>query len=658
MTKTKLLLPFLFLASTLQTAAYNDHRGRKTDSLEAVLASGRQLTDEERMAAYKNLMWGYLNTNGERSALYARKAIALSYAHDWQNSRVDALRILGMIAYGSCDYDTALGHYQQAVAITDSMAASGKYDQKTIDDSYSSLYGSIGNLYNMQDKAHLAIAYYQKALPIFERHQWLESTSILYHNVGELYETMGNYAEAKRNFEQALSYGRRSADSLLVAMSCKGLAKACISLSDYDQAEELAAEAYAYYRHHTIEENGDYLTTLCNLARVQLKGRHDLARATAYAHEALLAMGDETGAEQRADVYNLHAELSIERRQWQQAKDYALRALAADSIESIDDQGSRVLLAMACAELGETQQVRQLIVQIYEGMETQATEHYQSGLSQMEVLYETEKRRAEATQQQQENEQLRREKQWFLWGGILTALLLLLLALFFLQLWLGIRLKRKSALMQARLDGEVGERIRLSRDLHDRLGGVLTALRQQLTPPSSPFSQVCGDVIATPQSTPQSTPRALALTDEAIREMRNVAHHLLPDSLRRHGLRTALRDYCQTMPRVSFAFLGEERHIRHEEAIYCIVYELVNNAVKSSGAQHISVQLIIEPAYTAINVSDDGNGALCNDAIAAQPAGSGLRNIRERVEAIGGTIDVLARPGQGTEVNIELKHQP
>ncbi len=112
------------------------------------------------------------------------------------------------------------------------------------------------------------------------------------------------------------------------------------------------------------------------------------------------------------------------------------------------------------------------------------------------------------------------------------------------------------------------------------------------------------------------------------------------------------------MPRVSFAFLGEERHIHHEEAIYCIVYELVNNAVKSSGAQHISVQLIIEPAYTAINVSDDGNGALCNDAIAAQPAGSGLRNIRERVEAIGGTIDVLARPGQGTEVNIELKHQP
>lgn len=71
-------------------------------------------------------------------------------------------------------------------------------------------YGSIANLHNMRDEAHLAIAYYQKALPIFEKYQWLESTSILYHNMGELYETMGNYAEARRNFTLALAMGHKA----------------------------------------------------------------------------------------------------------------------------------------------------------------------------------------------------------------------------------------------------------------------------------------------------------------------------------------------------------------------------------------------------------------------------------------------------------------
>lgn len=625
-----------------KASAYSDHRGRKVDSLETVLNSGRQLTDEERISAYKDLMWGYLNTDSERTISYARQTIALSYRHDWMNSRADALRILGMVAYGGGDYESALGYYQQALALNDSMQAAGKYDQKTIDDSYSALYGSIGNLYNIQDQAHLAIAYYQKALPIFEKYQWLESTSILYHNIGELYETMGNNEEARRNYLLALENGRRSGDSLLVAMSCKGLAKAYISLDDYERAGQVANEAYQYYRNHTFEENGDYQTTLCDLARVQLKGLHNLAQAEVYARMALSAINDETGADQQADVFSLCAELALERHQWQKAKDYALRALATDTIETVGDQGSRVLLAMACAELGEKELVKQLIVQIYNGMERLATHHYQSGLSQMEVLYETEKSRAEAEQRHQENEQLRREKKWYLWGGILTALVLLLVALFFLLLWLSIRLKRRSDLMQARIDGEVGERVRLSHDLHDRLGGILTALRQQLC-----------------QSAEQGgTPSAaIALTDNAISEMRNVAHHLLPDSLHRNGLRIALRDYCSTMPRVSFTFLGDEQHVPHEEAIYCIVYELVNNAVKSSGAQHIRLQVIAEPDFTAINVSDDGRGfEIPSDA--DSPTEGGLRNIRERVEAIGGTLDLLARPGQGTEVNIEVRRRP
>ncbi|MBR1414962.1 MAG: tetratricopeptide repeat protein [Prevotella sp.] len=631
----------LLLGVALQAAAYTDHRNRKVDSIEALLSSGRQLSDENKMDAYKSLMWGYLNTDGERSALYARKAIALSYRHEWQNSRADALRILGMIAYGGTDYDKALEYYNWALALTDSMRATGHYDEATIDDNYSALYGSIGNLYNMQDQAHMAIAYYQKALPYFEKYGWMESATILYYNVGELYDSMGNDREAEHNYLKAVETGRQSGDSLLMALPTKGLGKIYIGRGEFDKAEQYAQAGYRYYHNHIEEENGDYITTLNNLARIRLKGHDNPAAAETYAREALSLINDGTGSDVRANVYNLYCEIAMARGRWAEARDWAQRALDTDTIETIDDLGSYALLAQAAVELGERQRVKEYIAHIYNGMEQYASGQYQSGLSQMEVLYETEKKRVEAAQKQAENDQLRREKRWYLWGGILTALVLLLLAFTFLLLWLGIRQKRKSSLMQARLAGEVGERVRLSRDLHDRLGGILTALRQQLAAPAEDGHPVSS--------------QSLALTDEAIREMRNVAHHLLPDSLRRYGLRIALRDFCLTMPRVTFSFLGEERHIAHEEAIYCIVYELVNNAVKSSGAQHIRVQLLAEEDYTAINVSDDGIGIVSSDADAGS-SGSGLRNIRERVEAIGGTFDMVSRPGEGIEANINIKH--
>ena len=229
-----------------------------------------------------------------------------------------------------------------------------------------------------------------------------------------------------------------------------------------------------------------------------------------------------------------------------------------------------------------------------------------------------------------------REKRWYLWGGILTALVLLLTAITFCLLWLSIRQRRRTALVQARLDGEIAERVRIARDLHDRLGGTLTAIKQNITPADSSSK---GENV-------------VLLVDEAIREMRNVSHHLLPDSLSRYGLRIALRDFCQTLRGVSFSFTGEERHIAHEEALYCIVYELVNNAVKSSGADHIHVQLMVDERLTMVNVSDNGHGL--PPQLSDNTEGSGLNNIRERVKALGGRLDIFSEAEKGTEINIEL----
>ena len=622
----------LSLITPQHARAYTDHRNARVDSAEQVLQSGRRLSDKELMDCYYTIVRGMLGKDTEKHNRYAREMLALTYRMNALNMRENALNHLGLQHYGQEHYQEAEHYFRWAIAVTDSMQGDSRYSQEDIDDNYSQLYGALGNLYNIQDKALLAIEYYQKALPIFERHGWLESQTILHHNVAELWLSMGNREKAETEYLAAIKTGEASGDSLMTALPRKGLVKIYIDEDRYEQALATAEQAYAYYHRHQNDEPQDYAEILASLTKIHLTDGHEnLPRARAYAEEALTLAKGEMMAETRFDIYEAAALLAMKEGRTRQALDYALQSVhQSDAEATYSDAKGYELIATLYMQTGQWEKATLYMKKMRRMMERFATEGYQSGLSQMEVIYETEKKEAEIRQ-------LRREKQWYLWGGLLTALVLLLAASVFFLLWRSIRLSRRATVIQARLDGEITERVRIARELHDRLGGLLTAIRLEHPTP---------------------------LVDEAIGEMRNVSHHLLPDSLARYGLRTALSDYCRTMRNVSFTFVGQERRIPHEETVYCIVYELVNNAVKSAQAQHISVELMEDEALTVVTVADDGKGLPPGiatdgkprkaDGDKAQTAGSGLRNIRDRVSAIGGTFTLKSAPDKGTEATIEL----
>ena len=628
--KIAIIIMVLLLTGISTVMGYEDHRNRHVDSLETVLRSDNPPKGKDLLRVYLNLMSGYRNTSHDRCMLYARKALALSYELNALNARESAWYNLGLLAYGRDEHDKALGYFQQALAVTDSMKNDKRYKVSDIDDNLSQIYGAIGNLYNMQDKALLAIEYYQKALPIFERYNWLESQTILHHNVAELYLSMGNNEKAEFHYTQAIKTGTASKDSLMMALPRKGLVKIYLDQGKYEQVRQNINFAYAYYHTHRQEEPGDYSEILVSLVKMHLmSGHEDLQKAKAYAEEALTYDNGELMSENRYDIHVAAAMVAMHEGNWQQALHHALRSVHENDEEATySDVGSYEMLSSIYMHLGDQSKALLYIKKVRAMMERFATKNYQSSLSQMEVLYQTKEKESQI-------ERLKKEKRWFLWGGILTALVLLLTAGVFFLLWRGIRLKRRTALIQARLDGEIAERVRIARDLHDRLGGTLTALKQNL---------------------PKESTTTIALADEAIREMRHVSHHLLPDSLNRYGLRVALRDYCQTLKNVSFSFIGKEERLdkQKEEAIYCMVYELVNNAVKSAQAKHILVQLFVDEEVTAINVSDDGRGITDED----HEKGMGLSNLRQRVNSIGGTLTILSKPHEGTEVNIEIRNKP
>ncbi len=620
----KFLYLTLCLMSCLAAQAYNDHRNARVDSLEAALKSHHPPQGKDLLGAYDELMRGWLNYDSAKAADYGCKALALSYELGGLNVRQNVLRLFAQMHYGSEEYDEAAALYQQSLAVIDTMATMKRYSEKDIDDARSVIYGSLGNLYNMQDKAHLAIHYYQQALPIFEKYNWRESQTVLYYNMGELYAQMGNFGEAERNYQKAIEKARESGDSLMMTLPKKGLSGVYFNTARHDKALQAVNEALAYYRPHRKEEPQDFAYTMAIKARIHMMAGHeDVAAAKACVGEALPYTDRvEMMFDDAAEIYMAACEVSMAEGHWQQALDYALKSVHPDSAATIADKGGYLLLAEIYAELGQKAKAREYMQKAVDLMNRYATDHYQSGLSQMEVLYETAKKEAQIAQLAREQ----RQQRWLL--ALTVALLSAAIAL---MAYFHLAHRRQKALLAAEvaLETEAKERHILARELHDSLGGMLSLLRLKIEGGTG-------------------RDEALRLLDQAHTELRRVSHHLMPEELLQKGVVSALHDFARSVPGAEFQTFGDIRLSKEQElTLYRCAYELVNNALKYAEATRIDIQLMQDAHEVTLTVSDDGKGM-------SDQSGMGLQNIRERAESYHGRLRIVTGESEGTEINVTL----
>ena len=266
----RLILPLVLLALTVLPAnAYIDHRGHNLDSLERVVApwtpDAIDTASPDELAAlnraYRDLMLGYEPINGEKSVFYARKAIAISRKRGWTNATGDAARHIGQHFYAQELYDSALVYFRESLDCVEKMAAgaispesSEAYSELAVDDNRSSLYGAIGNLYNVMGDIPTAMDYYRKAGAIFDKYGWNESNSVLYYNIGETWLEEKDFKLALPAYEKALDYARTAGDSLLVANALKGMGGLYLERGKTWKALRCLEEADRYYSLHDDQE--------------------------------------------------------------------------------------------------------------------------------------------------------------------------------------------------------------------------------------------------------------------------------------------------------------------------------------------------------------------------------------------------------------------
>ncbi len=601
-------------------AKYIDHRNRNVDSLEHVLKT-QKLKGEDLFSVYWGLMNGYLQIDSKKSSHYAMLGAEVAEKHHLYEGLYESWRVLGLQAYGACLYDSAQHCFDRALKATEQMKTDKRYTEKGIDDKLSQLYGTLGNLYNIQGKTHLALDYYQKALPIFQKHGWKESECILFYNMGELYLELGNYKAAENNYLNSLKAGQQTGDSLMVSGPYSGLAMTALNAGEYRKALQYAQKSIVYYQKHADEEKESLLDCYVLFSRIYHLGFKDIVKAQQYMDKALLLAEKTDGPTNVSDAYAQQASLCLERKEWHQAIEWAKKALDVNDQDPQHNIGLYKTLAHAYSTLNNPTETRHYIDLLYNTMEEQSTTKYQSTLSEMEVRYQTLEKEA----QLRDLEHRHRVSQLQNWFYITLIIILIITVAVIIQVG---KQRRRISNMQARMQGEADERTRLGRDLHDRLGGLLTSIHLQ-----------------------SEDENIQKLSKQATEEMRRVAHHLMPASLKENGIATALRDFCHVNPIVSFAHHGQDLRLpeQHEVMLYCATHELVNNALKHAQASRILVQLMIDEEYAAVIVADNGKG-FDPDKLSAN---MGLRNIRERVQLQGGRMNISSSPS-GTEINIEI----
>ena len=265
----KKFAPLLLLLLPVVCHAYEDHRGWNLDSLEREAAkwswSRVQKADAEEVNEYvilvSKLSTAYENLDPERSRYYGLLQMRLGERFNGGNAVYRGALNVGLYFFQKEQYDSAAFYYSKAAKGISMKEAAGA-QASSLDNDRSRLYGTLGNLYAMQDSLDQAFRYYALADSIFVRNGWTESSSVLHYNMGEINMDASLFEPARAEYEQALQLATQAGDSLLLARAQYGLGRYYQATGRTRKALKELTAASSYFEAHSLEETVGLKDTL------------------------------------------------------------------------------------------------------------------------------------------------------------------------------------------------------------------------------------------------------------------------------------------------------------------------------------------------------------------------------------------------------------
>jgi PAS domain S-box-containing protein len=204
------------------------------------------------------------------------------------------------------------------------------------------------------------------------------------------------------------------------------------------------------------------------------------------------------------------------------------------------------------------------------------------------------------------------------------------------------------------IKAQENERLRISRDLHDRIAQDLSTLKISL---ETLFKDQ-------PDETKKKVSQLSETLHRSIASVRDMAYDLRPPGLDQLGLVKTVYLYCEEFSKssgvdVDFAAAGvDELSLEYETEIniYRLIQEAMNNIKRHAGARRVTIRLVASSPDIVIRIKDNGKGFDVNDRRqrALKEKRMGLQSMVERVHLLQGKINIQSRPNKGTYILIEI----
>jgi two-component system, NarL family, sensor kinase len=624
------------------------------DSLLRTLTTAKE--DTNKVLLYISIGQQYENNQPESAAHYYTQAKLLS---EKLNYTIGIIKYISNITYvlnlqGRLDSSLQLNLYSVELA-------------RKINDKRREAFGlaNAGTSYLDMEQYENAASYFLQAIKMLEELDLKQNLGVLYNNLAILYHKMMQYDKSIGYAKDAISISRSLNDSINLCISLNTISLPLISKNKPAEALPYLQEAGVISR----LTNNIYVRESCllNLGTVYMM-TGELEKQLASGTEALELSRGLEDKEGIAVSYRLLSDYYLAKLQLGKAKENALQSLevARASGQLVNEKKALLLLSDIALSLHQPEEFKKYRAQQDSIDVLLLNQQITHNTQELETKYETEKKNSQISELEKDRRitilSIRQKNtlNYTLIGVVATILIISLLVYrtyrqkqLLQQKRIGELEKEKQLLAtEAILKGEEDERTRLARDLHDGLGGMLSGIKYSL-------NTMKGNMIMTEEHV-QSFERSIDMLDTSIREMRRVAHNLMPESLIKFGLDTALKDFCKDINNsgaitINYQSFGmEKRDIDQQVAIivYRVVQELVNNIIKHAQARQAIVQLTAATEQLAITVEDDGKGF--DPGKPDNKTGIGWSNIQSRIDYLKGKIDVRSHTGEGTSIHIEL----
>jgi signal transduction histidine kinase len=624
------------------------------DSLLSRLPGAKK--DTNVVLLYINIGQQYESNDPEKAKQYYRMARDLSTRLNYTRGIIKYIVNYTFVLNMQGQYDSSLILNLQSVELSRKIKDSG-YLAKTL--------FNTGTSYRNNGQYEQAVQYYEEGKLIFEKFGDIETEAIANDILQVLYSDLKQYTKSIEYGEKSVAVLRslNSYPSLGRALNNLGLNYS--SISEFKKATAVFKEALSLA--YQIDDKNLEQTAYLNLGDIYLQ-QGDYGQMKPFMEKALQLSRQLEIHEGELIALKGLSFYDIYYKNYPAAMLHAKAALAISYQYDFKVQRaklftdlSNIAYAMQDIKLGEG-----YALQSEQLGDSLLNETVQKNTQELEKKYETEKKGIRIKELEADKKiQALSIRQKNTWNYILVAAAITLLVITLL----GYRTYRqKQKLQQQRiseletqqqltateavLKGEEQERTRLAKDLHDGLGGMLSGIKYS-------FNTMKGNLVMTPDNA-QAFERSMDMLDSSIKEMRRVAHNMMPEALVKFGLDTALKDFCNDISKsgalqVSYQSIGLENTTIEQTVavtIYRIVQELINNTMKHAAAKTALVQLTMGDAHLSVTVEDDGKGF--DTSILNRSKGIGWSNIQNRVEFLKGTLDVQSENEKGTSVYIEV----